>query len=240
MGSLFKWEMKQTFSSKSFWILGAALVALPSLLLLLTLFFADEYSGYNAFLEGLNNYNAFVIFLIGVFAGIHVTGAFEGRKIQSAVMAGNSRFNILMAKFLSFITSVGIYSAVAITISSVIAFSMQGINGFDDGFARAVIVRSLVFIAVEIAYSATCFFASMLVRHLGGAIQIKMSGILEVDRAFNLAFLTEVFCGSGCFVKREHSYELKITDIKSAVCIGIDVDVSKLYVVNAFFFQDLK
>ena len=188
MGSLFKWEMKQTFSSKSFWILGAALVALPSLLLLLTLFFADEYSGYNAFLEGLNNYNAFVIFLIGVFAGIHVTGAFEGRKIQSAVMAGNSRFNILMAKFLSFITSVGIYSAVAITISSVIAFSMQGINGFDDSFARAVIVRSLVFIAVEIAYSTTCFFASMLVRHLGGAIGLNLGLMLISNIAVQILF----------------------------------------------------
>ena len=102
MGSLFNWEMKQTLSSKSFWILGAALVTLPAALLFLTLIFSEGMTGYNAFLEGLNNYNAFVIFLLGVFAGIHVTGAFEGRKIQSAVMAGNSRFNILMSKFLSY------------------------------------------------------------------------------------------------------------------------------------------
>ena len=71
-------------------------------MLFAALSFASEFTGYDAFLEGLNNYNAFVIFLIGVFAGIHVTGAFEGRKIQSAVMAGNSRFNILLAKFISY------------------------------------------------------------------------------------------------------------------------------------------
>ena len=66
MGSLFKWEMKQTLSSKSFWFLGASLVLLPGLFLMLTLLFTEGYTGYNAFLEGLNNYNAFVIFLIGV------------------------------------------------------------------------------------------------------------------------------------------------------------------------------
>ena len=174
MGSLFKWEMKQTFSSKAFWILGASIISLPVALLVLTLIFSEGMTGYNAFLEGLNNYNAFVIFIIGVFAGIHVTGAFEGRKIQSAVMAGNSRFNILMAKFLSYITAVCIYSVVAIVISSVISFTMMGINGFDDSFARAIIVRSLVYIFVEIAYSATCFLSSMLVRHLGGAIGLNM------------------------------------------------------------------
>ena len=188
MGSLFKWEMKQTFSSKAFWILGASIISLPVALLVLTLIFSEGMTGYNAFLEGLNNYNAFVIFLIGVFAGIHVTGAFESRKIQSSVMAGNSRFNILMAKFLSYITAVGIYSVVAIVISSVISFTMQGINGFDDSFARAIIVRSLVYIFVEIAYSATCFLSSMLVRHLGGAIGLNMGLMLMSNIAVQLLF----------------------------------------------------
>ena len=65
---------------------------------------------------------------------------------------------------------------------------MQGINGFDDGFARAVIVRSLVFIAVEIAYSATCFFASMFVRHLGGAIGLNLGLMLISDIAVQILF----------------------------------------------------
>ena len=179
MGGLLKWEMKQTFTSKSFWILGASLVAIPALLLYLTLSLGEgESSGYQAFLEGLNNYNAFVIFLIGVFAGIHVTGAFEGRKIQSAVMAGNSRFSILVAKFLSFSTAVAIYSVVAISVSSVIAFTMHGVNGLDGSFARAVIARALVYSIVEIAYSATCFLASMFIRHLGGSIGLNLGLML--------------------------------------------------------------
>ena len=188
MGSLFKWEMKHTFSSKSFWILGAAIITLPVLLLILTLCFADGMTGYDAFLEGLSNYNAFVIFLIGVFAGIHVTGAFEGRKIQAAVMAGNSRFNILMAKFLSYSTAVAIYSVVAIAISSFIAFKFQGMTGIEGSFAREVIARSLVYILVEIAYSATCFLASMFVRHLGAAIGLNLGLMLMSNVGAQLIF----------------------------------------------------
>ena len=178
MNSLLKWEMKQTFSSKSFWIIGGALITLPALLLFATLALSSGMTGYNAFLEGLSNYNAFVIFLIGVFAGIHVTGAFEGRKIQSAVMAGNSRFAILMAKFISYSTAVALFSVASIAISTALAFGMQGVNGIDGSFTREIIARALVYTVVEIAYSATCFFASMLVKHLGGAIGLNLGLML--------------------------------------------------------------
>ena len=170
MGNLLKWEMRQTFTSKSFWILGASLVALPALLIIAMITFGSEFTGYDVFLEGLNTYNAFVIFLIGVFAGIHVTGAFEGRKIQSAVMAGNSRFNILLAKFISFSTAVALFSVSSIAVSSVIGFAAAGVTGLDGSFARVIIARALVYTVVEIAYSATCFLASMFIKHQGGAI----------------------------------------------------------------------
>ncbi|MBR4429665.1 MAG: hypothetical protein IKS75_00025 [Clostridiales bacterium] len=183
MGSLLKWEMKQTLSSKSFWILGASLVALPALMLLMAISFGADYTGYEAFLSGLNDYNAFVMFLIGVFAGIHVTGAFEGRKIQSAVMAGNSRFSILLAKFMSFSIAVTLYSIAAILVSTAIAFGTYGVTGLDGSFGRVILVRTLVFILVEIAYSATCFLASMLVRHLGGAIGLNLGLMIMTNLA---------------------------------------------------------
>lgn len=183
MGSLLRWEMKQTFTSKAFWIIGASLVALPALLLMLTLHFAGGFTGYSAYLEGLNTYNGFVIFLIGVFAGIHVTGAFEGRKIQSAVMAGNSRFSILMAKFLSYSIAVAIFSIVSIAVCSAIAFLMAGVNGIEGSFAREIIARAGVYTVVEIAYAATCFLASMLVKHLGGAIGLNLGLMLMSNLA---------------------------------------------------------
>ena len=188
MGNLFKWEMKRTLTSKYFRLTGAALVILPVTFLILTLIFSDDYTGYGAFIEGLNNYNAFVIFLIGVFAGIHVTGAFEGRRIQSAVMAGNSRFNILLAKFLSFITSVGIFSLVSIAVSSSVAFAMAGVNGLEGSFGRDIIGRAILYTFVEMAYSAICFLASMFFRHLGAAIGLNLGLMLVSNIAAQLLF----------------------------------------------------
>ena len=183
MGNLLKWEMRQTFTSKSFWILGASLIALPALLIIAMITFGSEFTGYDVFLEGLNTYNAFVIFLIGVFAGIHVTGAFEGRKIQSAVMAGNSRFNILLAKFISFSTAVALFSVSSIAVSSVIGFAAAGVTGLDGSFARVIIARALVYTVVEIAYSATCFLASMFIKHQGGAIGLNTGLMLMTNLA---------------------------------------------------------
>jgi len=183
MGNLLKWEMRQTFTSKSFWIIGASLVVLPALMLIAALTFGSGFTGYDAYLEGLNNYNAFVIFLIGVFAGIHVTGAFEGRKIQSAVMAGNSRFNILLAKFISFSTAVALYSVASIAVSTVIGFAAAGVTGLDGSFARVIIARALVYTVVEIAYSATCFLASMFIKHQGGAIGLNTGLMLMTNLA---------------------------------------------------------
>ncbi len=154
MNSLLKWEMKQTFSSKSFWIIGGAIVTFPALMLFAALSFASEFTGYDAFLEGLNNYNAFVIFLIGV-------------------MAGNSRFNILLAKFISYATAVALYSVVSMIITTTISFAMGGVTGLDGSFARMIIARAAVFTVVEIAYSATCFIASMFIKHQGGAIGLN-------------------------------------------------------------------
>lgn len=183
MGNLLKWEMRQTFTSKSFWILGASLIALPALLIIAMITFGSEFTGYDVFLEGLNTYNAFVIFLIGVFAGIHVTGAFEGRKIQSAVMAGNNRFNILLAKFISFSTAVALFSVSSIAVSSVIGFAAAGVTGLDGSFARVIIARALVYTVVEIAYSATCFLASMFIKHQGGAIGLNTVLMLMTNLA---------------------------------------------------------
>ena len=182
MGSLFKWELKQTFSSKSFWITGASLVAIPALMLMMTLKDGD-FTGYEAYLEGLNNYTSFLMLIIGVFAGIHITGAFEGRKIQAAVMAGNSRIKILLAKFFSFSVTIALFSIVSLAASTVIAFAMKGTGGIEGTFARSVIARAIVFMVVEVAYASACFLSSMYVRHLGGAIGFNLMLMMALNIA---------------------------------------------------------
>ena len=173
MGSLIKWETRQTLTSKSFWIIGIALLIIPALLLIATLRGSDV-TGYDAYLEGLSNYNSFLMFLTGVFAGIHVTGAFETRKIQAAVMAGNSRIKILIAKFISYSASIAVFSFISIIASSVIAFVMQGTGGIDGSFAKMIVARACVYVLIETAYASICFLTAMFIRNQGGAIGFNL------------------------------------------------------------------
>lgn len=173
MGGLLKWEMKQTFASKYFWVIGAALVIFPALLLIMTLRGSDV-TGYEAFLEGVSNYGGVAMFLAAVFAGIHVTGAFEGRKIQAAVMAGNSRAKILLSKFFSYAFAITLINVVSIAVSTGIAFYMKGMGGIDGTFVRMIIGRALIYALIQTAFVSVCFLADMFIRHLGAAIGFNL------------------------------------------------------------------
>lgn len=219
MGSLFKWELKQTFSSKAFWITGAALVAIPALMLAITLK-GEGFTGYEAYLEGLNNYTSFMMFIIGVFAGIHITGAFEGRKIQAAVMAGNSRIKILLAKFLSYSAATALFSIVSIAVSTAVAFAMKGTGGIEGTFARSIIGRAAILAVVEVAYASVCFLSSMYIRHLGGAIGLN----LLLMMALNIAAQTLI----------EHSWAEKyLRLVPAGQAIFVIADISNKNVLMA-------
>jgi ABC-type transport system involved in multi-copper enzyme maturation permease subunit len=185
MGSLLKWESKQTLSSLSFWIIGATMVILPALFLILTLKGSDV-TGYEAYLEGLSNFNGFMLFLVGIFAGIHVSGAFESRKIQAAVMAGNSRIKILLAKFFTYLASIGLFTFIGIAVSTAIAFIMQGTGGIDGTFVRMIVARALLFVLVETAFSSICFLTSMYMRHQGSSIGFNLMMMVVLSTAVQL------------------------------------------------------
>lgn len=230
MGSLFKWELKQTFSSKAFWITGAALVAIPALMLMITLK-SSEFTGYEAYLEGLNNYTSFMMFIIGVFAGIHITGAFEGRKIQAAVMAGNSRIKILLAKFLSYSAATALFSIVSLAVSTAVAFAMKGTGGIEGTFARLIIGRAAVLAVVEVAYASACFLSSMYIRHLGGAIGFNLLLMMAlniaaqtlIEHSWAEKYLRMLPAGQAIFVIADISNKNVLMALSSAVlaCIAV-------------------
>ena len=180
MKNLFRWEMKQTFSSKAFWGVGIALAAATVLMTLAPLF-ESGYSGFDVFIQGCNNFNSFLLFFIGIFSGVHVTGAFEERRIQAAVMAGNSRFSILIAKLSSFLLSVSLFCAVSLTASAMLAFSVKGMDGFDGSFFREVIVRTAAYTLVEAAFASVCFLFSMLVKSLGAAVTVNLIAMIGLN-----------------------------------------------------------
>lgn len=180
MKNLFKWEIKQTFSSKAFWGIGIALTAATVLMTLMPLS-EGKYTGFDVFIHGCNNFNSFLVFFIGVYSGIHITGAFEDRKIQAAVMAGNSRFSILAAKLISFSLSIALFCVTALTTSAVLAFSVKGMNGFDGNFFREVIARIAAYTLVEVSFASACFFISMLVKNLGASIAANLVAMLGLN-----------------------------------------------------------
>ena len=230
MGSLFKWELNQTCSSKAFWITGAALVAIPALMLAITLK-GEGFTGYEAYLEGLNNYTSFMMFIIGVFAGVHVTGAFEGRKIQAAVMAGNSRIKILLAKFLSYSAATALLSTVSIAVSTAVAFAMKGTGGIEGTFARLIIGRAAVLAVVEVAYASACFLSSMYIRHLGGAIGLNLLLMMAlniaaqtlIEHSWAEKYLRMLPAGQAIFVIADISNKNVLMALSSAViaCIAV-------------------
>ncbi len=182
MKNLLKWEAKQTFSSKAFRGMGIALTAATLLMTLMPLS-EDSNTGFDVFIHGCNNFNSFLIFFIGIFSAIHVTGAFEQRKIQASVMAGNSRFSILSAKLGSFCLSVALYSLTALTASAVLAFSVKGMDSFEGSFFREVIIRIVFYALVEASFASICFFLSMLVKNIGASVTVNLIALLALNSA---------------------------------------------------------
>lgn len=177
---LYKWEMKQTFKSKVFWSIGIALFLIGALFHICD-FIEGGMTGYEMFLSNCNDFSSLAMFFIGIFAGLHVTGSFEDRKIQAAIMAGNSRIKVLFAKFLSYVTTVALYFASSVVISSVIGFAMFGTEIEDGSFIRSVIVRAFIFVLAEISYFLICFAVSMFMKKPGIAIIINMVVMLATD-----------------------------------------------------------
>ena len=136
MKNLLKWEWKQKFQSKTCWGIGITLTLMNTIFLIITSVDGGQ-RGFELFLQGCSDFNSFLLFFIGIYAGIHVTGAFEERKIQAAVMAGNSRINILAVKLFSYSLSVAAFSVCAMSASLVVGvLTKEGLTLVDDFFMK--------------------------------------------------------------------------------------------------------
>ena len=179
MRDLMKWEYKNLIKSKAFWGMGIAFLVCTFLFLLTPLHNGDK-TGYEMYLESINNFNSLMLFFTGIFAGIHITGAFDERKIQAAVMAGNSRFSILLSKVITFMSAMAVYFISSVGICSLIAFAAAGAGEVDGTFFVSVIMRALVFMLVDISFSSICIIISMLIKNLGAAIAVNLISLLAI------------------------------------------------------------
>ena len=193
MKELLRWEMKETLKSKAFWGMGIAFLMCVFLFLLDPLIRGGS-TGYEMFLLNMNNFNAFVIFFTGIYAGMHVTKAVETRQIQAAVMAGNSRASIMFAKLISYFFSIATFCIVTVGVNGLIGFIAGSTGDVAGNFFVPVILRGLVFALVEVAFSSICFFLSMLVKNLGGAIAVNLITLLTLNIG------TQVLISQGLFL----------------------------------------
>lgn len=173
MKNLLKWELRETFSAKSFWGIGAALV-LCSLLLGGAALSEANNTGLDAFLQICNNFNALLIFFVGIHAGIRVTKDFEERRIQAAVMAGCSRGVIVSVKLFSFSLTIALYCLCTLSLGGIISFSVKGIGITGSTFFREVILRTALYTLVEVAFASLCFLVAVVVKTLGASIAINL------------------------------------------------------------------
>ncbi len=172
MKDLLRWEIKQTLRSKAF--IGMGIAFFVCMLLLIFLSVGEGDTGYDLYLKNLSNFTTLVMFLAGVYAGIHFTGAFEDRRIQSAVMAGKNRFGILMAKMISYLGSLAVYYITSVTASSIVTYALYGAGEPEGGFLRAVIARGLVYLLVELSFASICMITSLLIKHTGASITVNL------------------------------------------------------------------
>ena len=180
MKNLLKWELRQTFQSKAFWGFGITFTLMNIIFLIITSI-DGELRGFELFMQGCSDYNSFILLFIGIFDGIHVAGAFEERKIQAAVMAGNSRFNILAVKLFSYSLSIAAFSICAMGASLVGGVLTNEGVAFVDDFFREVVLRIVAYTLVEVAFVSICFFLSMLVKNLGAAIGVNLVSMLVLN-----------------------------------------------------------
>ena len=188
MRDLLKWELKQTFQAKIFWGILIVLTICTSLFIP---FFDENQTSLEDFTSICSNLNSLMVLFIGVYAGVHVAAAFSERKIQAAVMAGNSRFSIIAAKLLSYVLSVGVICLAAISFSSVLVFAFHGISGAEDSFFREVIVRTVVYALAVVSLTGICFLVAFFVKNLGVSIVVNLILMLVLNSAGPLLLATK-------------------------------------------------
>lgn len=179
MKNLVRWELKQSFKAKAFWGFGITFVFVNFLLNLVDMIDMKDATGYDLFLKNCNNINSFFLLSFGIYAGMLVAGAFEERKIQAAVMAGNSRWSIVLAKFLSFSLAIVIFTAASVGLSSIPAFMLTSETGVDS--FGTLMIQCILYIFAQVSFLSICFVVSMYVKKLGAAIGVNLAVLLAID-----------------------------------------------------------
>ena len=178
MSRILKWEFRGLFKSGKF--IGTFILMLVVGASYIGIGIADGVkSGFDGFM-GASYFVTSTLYLAGsVYAGIYFTSAFQERMIQSAVMAGNSRFMIVISKCLGYYTALIIFILCPILIATVTMTGILGIGTITTGNIILVMLRTvLLVILVNVATMSICIPISFFTKSIGLSIGINVGVIL--------------------------------------------------------------
>lgn len=130
---------------------------------------------------GASNFVVSTLYLAGsVFAGIYFTSAFQERMFQSAIMAGNSRFRIVISKCIGYYTALIIFIICPILIATLTMTGIFGVGTITTGNAISVMLRTvLLVVLVDIATMSVCIPISFFAKNIGLSIGLNVGVILS-------------------------------------------------------------
>ena len=139
---------------------------------------------------GASNFVASSLYIAGsVFAGSYFTSAFQERMIQSAVMAGNSRFKIVISKCIGYYTAMIIFILCPILIATVTMTGILGVDTITTGNVILVMIRTvLLVILVNISIMSVCIPIGFFAKNIGLSIGINV-GVIIIWNGLTQSFI---------------------------------------------------
>ena len=189
MSRILQWEFRGLFKSGKF--VGTFILMLLVGASYIGIGMSDGVkSGFDGFI-GASNFVTSTLYLAGsVFAGIYFTSAFQERMIQSAVMAGNSRFRIVISKCIGYYTALIIFILCPILIATLTMTGILGVGTITTGNVILVMLRTvLLVILVNIATMSVCIPISFFAKNIGLSIGINV-GVILIWNGLTQSFIT--------------------------------------------------
>lgn len=175
MKNLLHWEFKGLFKTARF--KGMFLFMIFIGLIYVGIGYADGIHTGEEFFAGACDFVVSALYMAGaVFAGICITSAYQDRLIQSAVMAGNSRFAVLMSKSLVYFISLAIFILCPVLLSFLISSFIIGIGEFTRGLpVIGTLGTASLVLLVNLASLSVCIPISFFIKSIGASIGVNVA-----------------------------------------------------------------
>lgn len=174
MKQLVKWEFKRSFISPKFAIFFSFMMVAALFYMVVGVF--DQYrSGVEFLLFSLSQLSSLVYLLGSVAAGMMITQCFAERSVQLNIMAGYSRLEVLISKFLSYMLFIFVLLGVPVMTVTLLATLLWG---WGDSATGTYVALFLAVVVSNMALMSICIPISFAVKSLGASIGVNCAVVI--------------------------------------------------------------